>query len=232
MRIYLHDKKVVFSLFLEGEIKVFKMSVYVGSSFNVEDVLRPSTKEGGHEDVEPKVEQLMNKLKRLQQGKRAIEEEVKEAQSLRDSLQEELDALQTEAYQLEGVHKEKEESCMVLQFQCEEMEQDSTRQQQLNRKSEDLIEQYRCQIQETKLKHRKHRMKFENQLQQLIEQHKNLHSVFSPDRLPAEIESVENAKSQLLKAEQLKLSQLCHLEEALDEARRQTSTDTADKHTD
>ncbi|XP_038843041.1 uncharacterized protein si:ch211-199g17.9 [Salvelinus namaycush] len=89
---------------------------------------------------------------------------------------------------------------MVLQFQCEEMEQDSTRQQQLNRKSEDLIEQYRCQIQETKLKHRKHRMKFENQLQQLIEQHKNLHSVFSPDRLPAEIESVENAKSQLLKA--------------------------------
>uniref|UniRef100_A0A8C7VC02 Synaptonemal complex central element protein 1 n=1 Tax=Oncorhynchus mykiss TaxID=8022 RepID=A0A8C7VC02_ONCMY len=106
------------------------------------------------------------------------------------------------------------------------------RQQQLNRKSEDLIEQYRCQIQETKLKHRKHRMKFENHLQQLIEQHKNLHSVFSPDRLPAEIESVENAKSQLLKAEQLKLSQLCHLEEALDEARRQTSTDTADKHTD
>ncbi|XP_064835155.1 synaptonemal complex central element protein 1 [Oncorhynchus masou masou] len=171
---------------------------------------------GGHEDVEPKVEQLMNKLKRMQQGKRAIEEEVKEAQSLRDSLQEELDA----------------QSCMVLQFQCEEMEQDSTRQQQLNRKSEDLIEQYRCQIQETKLKHRKHRMKFENQLQQLIEQHKNLHSVFSPDRLPAEIESVENAKSQLLKAEQLKLSQLCHLEEALDEARRQTSTDTADKHTD
>ncbi|XP_041740991.1 synaptonemal complex central element protein 1 isoform X2 [Coregonus clupeaformis] len=176
------------------------MSVSVGSSFNVEDVLRPSMKEGGHEDVEPKVEQLMNKLKKLQQGKRATEEEVKEAHSLRDSLQEELDALQTEAYQLEGVHKEKEELCRVLQFQCEEMEQDSTRQQQLNRKSEDLIEQYRCQIQETKLKHRKHRMKFENQLQQLIEQHKNLHSVFSPDRLPAEIESVENTKSQLLKA--------------------------------
>ncbi|CAB1350626.1 unnamed protein product, partial [Coregonus sp. 'balchen'] len=173
-------------------------------------------KEGGHEDVEPKVEQLMNKLKNLQQGKRATEEEVKEAHSLRDSLQEELDALQTEAYQLEGVHKEKEELCRVLQFQCEEMEQDSTRQQQLNRKSEDLIEQ----------------MKFENQLQQLIEQHKNLHSVFSPDRLPAEIESVENTKSQLLKAEQLKLSQLCHLEASLDEARRQTPTDPADRRTD
>ncbi|KAK6327717.1 hypothetical protein J4Q44_G00033630 [Coregonus suidteri] len=37
------------------------------------------------------------------------------------------------------------------------MEQDSTRQQQLNRKKVDLIEQYRCQIQKTKLKHRKQR---------------------------------------------------------------------------
>ncbi|XP_064876154.1 uncharacterized protein si:ch211-199g17.9 [Oncorhynchus nerka] len=114
-----------------------------------------------------------------EQGKRAIEEEVKEAQSLRDSLQEELDAPPDQV------------KCVCVLVH---------RQQQLNRKSEDLIEQYRCQIQETKLKHRKHRMKFENQLQQLIEQHKNLHSVFSPDRLPAEIESVENAKSQLLKA--------------------------------
>uniref|UniRef100_A0AAY5L1T9 Synaptonemal complex central element protein 1 n=2 Tax=Esox lucius TaxID=8010 RepID=A0AAY5L1T9_ESOLU len=184
---------------------------------------------GWHEHVEPKVEQLTNKLRRLQQGKQALGEEVKEVQSLRDSLQEELDALQTEAYQLEAFHKEKEELCRILQFQCEEIEQDSTRQKQLNRRSKDLIELYRCQIQETKLRHRKQRMKFENQLQQLIEQHKNLHSLFSPDRLPSEIENVTNSKFQLLKAEQQKLSQLCHLEEKLDEAR--SRTETTDTHT-
>ncbi|KAJ7991645.1 hypothetical protein DPEC_G00286040 [Dallia pectoralis] len=212
------------------------MAVRIGSSFNVEDVLRPMN-DGWDEHVAPKVEQLTNKLRRLQQGKQTLGGELKEAQSLRDSLQEELNAVQTEAYRLEAAHKEKEEFCRILKFQCEEMEQDSTRQQQLNRKSEDLIELYRCQIQETKLRHRKQRMKFENQLQQLIDQHKNLHSLFSPDRLPSEIESVTNSKFQLLKAvwacmfiEQQKLSQLCHLEEKLDEARRQT--ETTDTHRD
>ncbi|KAL0962061.1 hypothetical protein UPYG_G00335200 [Umbra pygmaea] len=208
------------------------MSVQIGSSFNFEDVLRSPMKYGGHEDVEPKVEHLTNKLRRLQQGKQALEEEVKKAQSLRDSLQEELDALQTQSYQLEGVQKEKEELCRILQFQCEELEQDSTRQRQQNRRCEEIIERFRCQIQETKLKQRKQRMKFENQVQQLMEQHKSLHSLFSPDRLPSEIETVTNTKMQLLKAEQLKLSQLCQLEEKIEEARRQAQRETAEAHTD
>uniref|UniRef100_A0A3P8SZ17 Uncharacterized protein n=1 Tax=Amphiprion percula TaxID=161767 RepID=A0A3P8SZ17_AMPPE len=69
-----------------------------------------------------------------------------------------------------------------------------------NKKSEELLEQHRCEIQELKLKHRKQRMRFENQLHQLIEQHKNLHSVFTPERLPDEIETATNAKGQLLSA--------------------------------
>ncbi|KAM6959186.1 synaptonemal complex central element protein 1 [Aplochiton taeniatus] len=151
--------------------------------------------------MEPNVEQLMSKLKNLQQ-------------------------MQADAYQLEGIHKEKEELYKVLQFQCEEAEQESSRQLQLNKRSEEQVEQYKCQIEETKLKQRKQRMKFENQLQQLIDQHKNLHSVFTQERLPAEIESIENIKSQRLEAEQLKLSQLRHLEEELDEMRKQSQLET------
>uniref|UniRef100_A0A3Q0RPH2 Uncharacterized protein n=1 Tax=Amphilophus citrinellus TaxID=61819 RepID=A0A3Q0RPH2_AMPCI len=71
---------------------------------------------------------------------------------------------------------------------------------QLNKKSEELLEQYRYEIQELKLKHRKQRMKFENQLDQLIEQHKNLLYVFTPERLPDELEGAQNTKSQLLAA--------------------------------
>ncbi|XP_071356388.1 synaptonemal complex central element protein 1 isoform X2 [Trachinotus anak] len=182
-------------------------------------------KEGG-ETQEPKVEQLMSKLRRLQQGKRALEEEIKDIKSVSDSLQEELATLQTEAYQLEGIHKEKEELCRKLQFQCEESGQDSARQLKQNEKSEELLEQYRCEIQEFKLKHRKQRMKFENQLHQLIEQHKNLHSIFSPERLPDEIGSAEKTKCQLLSAEHLKLAQLCHLNEELDNVRKQKQLGT------
>ncbi|XP_034455145.1 synaptonemal complex central element protein 1 isoform X3 [Hippoglossus hippoglossus] len=170
------------------------------SGFNLEDMVNVTPPKTGEEPQEPKVEQLMSKLRRLQQGKRALEEELKELKSVCDSLQKELATLQTEAYQLEGIHKENEELCRKLQFQCEESEQDSARQLNQNKKSEELLEQYRCEIQEFKLKLRKQRMKFEKQLHQLIEQHKNLHSIFSPERLPDEIQSIESTKSQLTSA--------------------------------
>ncbi|XP_036948302.1 synaptonemal complex central element protein 1 isoform X3 [Acanthopagrus latus] len=170
---------------------------------------------------EVKVDQMLGKLRRLQQGKRVLEEEIKDIKSVSDSLQKELATLQNEAYQLEGIHKEKEELCRNLQFQCEESEQDSARLLKQNKKSDELLEQYRCEIQEFKLKHRKQRMKFENQLHQLIEQHRNLHSVFTPEMLPDEILSAENIKSQLLSAEQMKLAQLHRLNEELEEVKKQ-----------
>ncbi|KAG7237797.1 hypothetical protein INR49_031810 [Caranx melampygus] len=159
-------------------------------------MINGATLRAGGDTQEPKVEQMVSKLRRLQQGKRALEEEVKDIKSVSDALKKELKNLQSEAYQLEGAHKEKEELCRKLQFQCEESEQDSTR------------------------------MKFENQLQQLIEQHKNLHSVFTPERLPVEIESAENSKCQLLSAEQLKLAQLCRLDEELEDVRKQEQLGT------
>uniref|UniRef100_A0A669E2P8 Uncharacterized protein n=1 Tax=Oreochromis niloticus TaxID=8128 RepID=A0A669E2P8_ORENI len=101
------------------------------------------------------------------------------------------------------------------------------RQLQLNKKSEQLLEQYRYEIQDLKLKHRKLRMRFENQLHQLIDQHKNLHYVFTPERLPDELKSVENTKSQLLAAEKLKLTQLHNLDEELEEMKNQKQAQAA-----
>ncbi|XP_054462243.1 calponin homology domain-containing protein DDB_G0272472 isoform X2 [Anoplopoma fimbria] len=191
------------------------------TGFNIEDLISVTPLKEGGDMLEPRVEQLMGKLRKLQQGKRSLEEEMKEIKSVRDFMQKELTSLQTETYKLEGIHKEKEELCRKLQFQCEESEQDAVRQLKQNKKSEELLEQYRCEIQEFKLKHRKQRMKFENQLHQLIEQHKNLHSVFAPERLPDEIESAENTKSQLLAAEQMKLAQLYCLNEELEKMEKQ-----------
>ncbi|KAK5883654.1 hypothetical protein CesoFtcFv8_019957 [Champsocephalus esox] len=153
------------------------------TGFNIGDLINviPLNEGGGMH--EPKVEQLMGKLRRLQQGKRILEEEIKEIKCVSDSSQKELASLQTEAYQLEGILKEKEELCRKLQFQSAESEQDSVRQLNQNRKK----------------------------------QHKNLHSVFSPERLPDEITSAENRRSQLLAAEQMKLAQLHRLQEELEE---------------
>ncbi|XP_048849054.1 synaptonemal complex central element protein 1 isoform X2 [Brienomyrus brachyistius] len=166
----------------------------------------------GPRAIEPKLEELKGKIRHLQQVKRTLEEDLREAQCLRHALQEEQDALCTAAHQLEMTYKEKEESCKVLQYKCEELEFDLKREQQLSSETEDLVQQYTFQIQEMKLKHRKLRMKFEGELQQLMAQHKHLYSVYSPEQLPGEIERLQKVTAQLLKAEELRLSQLNSLE--------------------
>ncbi|XP_026145907.1 LOW QUALITY PROTEIN: synaptonemal complex central element protein 1, partial [Carassius auratus] len=111
---------------------------------------------------------------------------------------------------------EKEELNRSLQLKCEDLHLEAQRQLEQNHHlKEEALKQYCFQIQETKLKHRKIRMKVENRLHQLMEQHKNLFTIFTPQRLPAEIRSAEYTTEQLLKAEQQKLEQLTNLLDGL-----------------
>ncbi|XP_076865094.1 uncharacterized protein LOC143516968 isoform X2 [Brachyhypopomus gauderio] len=192
------------------------MSLTVESNFNVVDVLK--LPQSPISEREPKIEQLLNKLRQLQQAKEVLEDDVREVISQRSTLQDEEDLLTTEVLKLQGTLNEKEETCRSLQIKCEDLEKESQRQFELKQQKEELLQQCSCQIQETKLKHRKIRMKFENQLQQLMEQHKNLCTVFAQKRLPAEVQSSEYNTEQLLKAEHQKLEQLAHLEEELNNA--------------
>ncbi|XP_024150621.1 protein Daple isoform X1 [Oryzias melastigma] len=173
---------------------------------------------------------LIVKLRRLQKGNQTLEGEIKELKQTSDSLQNDLEALHSQSYQLEKVYKEKEvELCRKVQFQCDKSEQDFERELKDHKMRKDLLEQNTCEIQEFKLKHRKLRMRFENQLQHLMEKHKKLHCVFAPERLPDELERAENKKTQLLSVEQLKLAQLQKLEEEIEAAKKkkQLETETA-----
>ncbi|KAB5530935.1 hypothetical protein PHYPO_G00135050 [Pangasianodon hypophthalmus] len=191
------------------------MSV-VESSFNVEDVFRFPQAPVREKDL--KIEELLSKLRKLQQVKLVLEEEVKEALLLTSTLRDEDDALTTEVLKLQGILNEKEETRRSLQFKCEDLEQESQKQSELKQQKEELVQQYSCQIQETKLRHRKIRMKFENQLQQLIGQHKNLCAMFTPERLPTEVQSAEYTTEQLLKAEKQKVEQVANLQKELSNA--------------
>uniref|UniRef100_A0A3B3TWC7 Uncharacterized protein n=1 Tax=Poecilia latipinna TaxID=48699 RepID=A0A3B3TWC7_9TELE len=115
-----------------------------------------------------------------------------------------------------------------LQLQCEDSEQDLNKQLKQNKTNEELLERYRCEIEEVKLKHRKLRLRFENQLLQLIEQHKQLDYAFNPKRLPDELKKAEDIKHQLSSAEQVKLAQLHKLDEELEEAKKQKQFETED----
>ncbi|XP_028287439.1 synaptonemal complex central element protein 1 isoform X2 [Parambassis ranga] len=165
-------------------------------------------------------------------AKNTLESEIQEATSVRDSMQKELETLLNEVYSLEGIQQEKEELCQRLQFQCEESERNVVRQLNENKKSKELVEQYACEIQELKLKQRKQRMIFENQLYQLIDQHKKLNSVFTQERLPDEMASAENIKSQLSSVEELKLVQLHDLAKALEEMKNHNQSVPAETRED
>ncbi|XP_019727824.1 leucine-rich repeat and coiled-coil domain-containing protein 1 isoform X3 [Hippocampus comes] len=126
---------------------------------------------------EPKIEELKSKLESLQQGKKVLEEEIMERKSLSECLQKELATLQTEAFQLERTHQERKELSQKLQLQCEESEREFVRLAEQNKKSDELLAQHRYEIQELKLKRRKLRLKFEDQLHQLIKQHNQLYAI-------------------------------------------------------
>ncbi|XP_043073743.1 synaptonemal complex central element protein 1 isoform X1 [Puntigrus tetrazona] len=164
---------------------------------------------------EPKPAELLLKLRKLQRAKMHFEDEVKEMILLRRSRNKEEDAVTAEALQLEAMLNQKEELSRSLQLKYEDLQLEAQMQLEQNHQKEEAVKQYCFHIQETKLKHRKIRMKFENQLQQLMEQHKNLSNIFTPQRLPAEIQSAEYTTEQLLKAEQQKLEQLTKLLDGL-----------------
>ncbi|XP_051527433.1 synaptonemal complex central element protein 1 isoform X2 [Myxocyprinus asiaticus] len=180
--------------------------------------------------TEPKPDELFIELRKLQQAKKDLEDELMETMLLRSTRMEEEDALNAEALHLEGLLNEKEEINRSLQLTCEDFKQKAQRQLEQNHQKEELMNQYCCQIEETKLKHRKIRMKFQNQLLQLMEQHKSLSTVFTPQRLPAEIESAVYTTEQLLKAEQQKLEQLTKLLGRLSHTQTgEMQMDTSDK---
>ncbi|XP_039536825.1 synaptonemal complex central element protein 1 [Pimephales promelas] len=189
------------------------MSLKLESSFSIEDIIKTPKCPG--KGTEPRPGELLIKLRNLQQAKKSLEDEVKETILFISARKEEEETLTAEALQLEATLTEKEELNRSLQLKCEDIQQEAQRQLEQNHQKEELVKQYCVQIQETKLKHRKIRMKFENQLQQLMEQHKNLSTVFTPERLPAEIQSAEYTTEQLLKAEQQKREQLTKLLDGL-----------------
>ncbi|XP_028316772.1 kinetochore protein nuf2 [Gouania willdenowi] len=197
---------------------------------NFEGLFNATMEENGDLQVS-KVEELVVKLRRLQQGKRVLEEEISVLSSTSDTLQKELETLQADVYHLEGIEKQKQELCRKLQIQCGESEQESVRYLNQNKKSEEMLQHYQCKIQEYKMKHRKLRIRFENQLHQVIEQHKNLHSLFTPERLPEELRRIENTKRQLLSAEQLKLGQLQNLNMELEELKKEKPLKITDEKT-
>uniref|UniRef100_A0A8C4SCY0 Uncharacterized protein n=1 Tax=Erpetoichthys calabaricus TaxID=27687 RepID=A0A8C4SCY0_ERPCA len=186
--------------------------------FDIEDIFDLREKDDVKDKGEkfcPKTEEILNKIEKLQKGKTLLENELKQVYSLYNILQKEENELNAETSKLEEAYSKKDETCKILRFTINESETEFNRQIQLNEKLKDMIQENTFQIQAAKLKKRKQRLEFENQLEQLIDQLKHINAAYVSQTLSEELKYIENNNIHLLNTEQVKKKQLAALKEEM-----------------
>ncbi|KAL6031702.1 hypothetical protein STEG23_031912, partial [Scotinomys teguina] len=173
------------------------------SSQKIEDLMDMVKKLQKVGSLEPRIEVLINRINEVQQAKKKASEELGEAQTVWDSLQKDLDSLHEEKVRLKDVLNKKQETLRILQLQCQEKEIETQRKHSMLQECKDRISFLNSQIDNEKSRLRQLRMEFEEQLEALMSQHKDLLEFHKPEHLAEEISALDSSKEQLLKEEKL-----------------------------
>ncbi|XP_075042218.1 synaptonemal complex central element protein 1-like isoform X2 [Mixophyes fleayi] len=166
---------------------------------------------GGNED--PKMEDILKKLNMIQKAREQTEEERQELEKQRVAAQDELEKLHAEKIRLRDTLQKKQESVQVLKLQRDNQLEKEKRQQGQTEQSKKRIDDLATKIQEEKLKQRKQRMEFQDQLEDLMARHKALAEFYDSKRLTADICQMEERKKDLLGEEREKLAKLKEVNE-------------------
>ncbi|XP_037353069.1 synaptonemal complex central element protein 1 isoform X3 [Talpa occidentalis] len=154
-------------------------------------------------NLEPRVEVLINRINEVQQAKKKASEELGEARTVWEALQKELDSLNGEKMRLKEILNKKQETLRILRLHCQEKEGEAQRKHSVLQGCKARISALNSQIEEEKSKQRQLRLDFEEQLEDLMGQHKDLWEFHRPERLVGEIGALDSNKEQLLKEEKL-----------------------------
>ncbi|XP_062070627.1 synaptonemal complex central element protein 1-like [Lepus europaeus] len=153
--------------------------------------------------LEPRVEVLINRINEVQQAKKKASEELGEAWTVWEALQKELDALHGERARVQEILNKKQETLRILRLHCQEKESEAQRKHTLLQEYKERIFVLTSRIEEEKNKQRQLRLNFEEQLEELMGQHKELWEFHRPERLARELCTLDSSKEQLLEEEKL-----------------------------
>ncbi|KAM7074069.1 synaptonemal complex central element protein 1 isoform 1-T1 [Molossus nigricans] len=182
------------------------------SSQKIENLMEMVKKLQKAGSLEPRVEVLINRINEVQQGsvlllfgtaKKKASEELGEARTVWETLQKELDSLNGEKMRLKELLSKKQETLRILRLHCQEKDSEAQRKQSLLQECKERISALSSQIEEEKCKQRQLRLDFEEQLEDLMGQHKDLWEFHRPEQLAQEIDTLDSSKEQLLKEEKL-----------------------------
>ncbi|XP_069914358.1 synaptonemal complex central element protein 1 isoform X3 [Oryctolagus cuniculus] len=149
--------------------------------------------------LEPRVEVLINRINEVQQAKKKASEELGEARTVWEALQKELDVLHGEKARVQEILNKKQETLRILRLHCQEKESEAQRKHTLLQEYKERIFVLTSQIEDEKNKQRQLRLNFEEQLEELMGQHKDLWESHRPERLARELCTLDSSKEQLLK---------------------------------
>uniref|UniRef100_A0A2K5QWN1 Synaptonemal complex central element protein 1 n=1 Tax=Cebus imitator TaxID=2715852 RepID=A0A2K5QWN1_CEBIM len=173
------------------------------SSQKIEDLMEMVKRLQKVGSPEPQVEVLINRINEVQQAKKKANEDLGEAQSICEALQKELDSLHGEKVRLKEILSKKQETLRILRLHCQEKESEAQRKHTMLQECKERISALNLQIEEQKEKQRQLRLAFEEQLEDLMGQHKDLWDFHRPERLAREICTLDSSKEELLKEEKL-----------------------------
>ncbi|XP_044924521.1 synaptonemal complex central element protein 1 [Mustela putorius furo] len=173
------------------------------SSQKTEDLLEMVKKLQKAGSLEPRVEVLINRINEVQQAKKKASEELGEARAVWEALQREMDSLTGEKVHLKEILNKKQETLRILRLHCQEKESEAQRKQTMLQECKERISALNSQIEEEKNKQRQLRLDFEEQLEDLMGQHKDLWKFHRPEQMAQEIGTLDSSKEQLLKEEKL-----------------------------
>ncbi|XP_062975041.1 synaptonemal complex central element protein 1-like [Elgaria multicarinata webbii] len=164
-------------------------------------------------NLEPKIEDLVKRINKLQLAKKILSEELSEANKHSNTLQRELEKLNAEKSTLEEIRSEKKEARKLMQLHCEKTEAEMQRQQKLNLECKQRIQELPAKIHEEKQKQSVQRLEFEQLLDELMEKHKSLWELYAKEKPVAEM---KESKERLLVEEKLIQEKLTHVQDELD----------------
>ncbi|XP_055209976.1 synaptonemal complex central element protein 1 isoform X4 [Gorilla gorilla gorilla] len=157
------------------------------SSQKIEDLMEMVQKLQKVGSLEPRVEVLINRINEVQQAKKKANKDLGEARTICEALQKELDS----------------HTLRILRLHCQEKESEAHRKHTMLQECKERISALNLQIEEEKNKQRQLRLAFEEQLEDLMGQHKDLWDFHMPERLAREICALDSSKEQLLMEEKL-----------------------------
>uniref|UniRef100_A0A8C7AS36 Synaptonemal complex central element protein 1 n=1 Tax=Neovison vison TaxID=452646 RepID=A0A8C7AS36_NEOVI len=167
------------------------------SSQKTEDLLEMVKKLQKAGSLEPRVEVLINRINEVQQAKKKASEELGEARAVWEALQREMDSCKHAGLFWLS------ETLRILRLHCQEKESEAQRKQSMLQECKERISALNSQIEEEKNKQRQLRLDFEEQLEDLMGQHKDLWKLHRPEQMAQEIGTLDSSKEQLLKEEKL-----------------------------